>query len=461
MKRILMIVIGLMILLVGGYFAGQQYFANRFTPNTEFASVKIGNLSLEDASDKVASDILQRQITLKENQKDIATFKVEDLKPALNYKEDLQALFQQRNVKEWPLSFLRGVKAEAGTKDILSIETSSIESVLEEQNILENRQESEPYRIEHNDKEGFHAIKGKDGDTIDQEKLNQLILDTIESNQDKIDVKEAYETSDSVTDHEALDKKLSQYNNVSKQTITYLMAGEEVTIPQEKVQKWVSVSKDKKPVVDQEKIKTYLDVLNEKYGTFGRAHDFLSTNQGWVTVPPGILGWAIDTEAESAQLAKEMLSGQDIKREPVFYSVGNRPGQVDEIGSTYVEVDLTYQKMYVYLEGELLVATDIVSGNPNNNTATTPGANAIIEKLADTNLVGYSPVQKKDYSLPVDYWMRFDYYAQGIHDAPWLSAFGGGVYQSMGSLGCINTPLWAMEIIYHNIPLGTPVMVFN
>ena len=461
MKRLLMIIGGVIVFLVGGYFAGKQYYADKFTPNTQFASVNVGNLTLDEAKKQVEEDLLSRKITLKEADKNVAEFTVKDLEPQLEYTQALTDLYEQRDIEQWPLSFVRGVKAETVTQDVVNIENSSIEEVLQSQEVLENRQESEPYKIDYNEEEGFHAVKGKDGDTIDQNSLNELILTSIETEKNEIDLGEAYETSDSVTDHEALDKEISAYNNVSQLSVTYLMGGQEVTIPQEEILSWVDVSEDKKPVVSQEKIIAYLDKLNEEYGTFGYSHEFMSTNQGLVTVPPGILGWCIAVESEADQLAEEMLAGQDIKREPVYYSVGHNAGQADQIGSTYIEVDLTYQKMYAYLEGELLVATDIVSGNPNNDTATTPGANAIIEKLVDTNLVGYSPVKKENYSIPVDYWMRFDYLAQGIHDASWLSAFGGSVYQSLGSLGCINTPLWATEIIYNNFPVGTPVLVFH
>src|SRR5699024_12863223 len=76
------------------------------------------------------------------------------------------------------------------------------------------------------------------------------------------------------------------------------------------------------------------------------------------------------------------------------------------------------------------------------------------------DLVGYNPFSKVDYSVPVNYWIRFDDKAQGIHDASWQGSFGGNVYQSNWSLGCINTPIAAVEVIYNNVDYGTPVIVF-
>src|SRR5699024_2405096 len=103
-----------------------------------------------------------------------------------------------------------------------------------------------------------------------------------------------------------------------------------------------------------------------------------------------------------------------------------------------VEIDLTYQMMYLYVDGELIVSTEVVSGQ--SGAETVPGANAVNEMLTNTKLRGYNQFSKVEYATPVDYWIRFDDQAQGIHDASWQGSFGGDVWTYAGSLGCINTP---------------------
>ena len=49
----------------------------------------------------------------------------------------------------------------------------------------------------------------------------------------------------------------------------------------------------------------------------------------------------------------------------------------------------------------------------------------------------------------------------GIHDAEWRGAFGGNLYQSSGSHGCINTPWANAKTIYENIDAGTPIVCYN
>ena len=63
------------------------------------------------------------------------------------------------------------------------------------------------------------------------------------------------------------------------------------------------------------------------------------------------------------------------------------------------------------------------------------------------------------YASPVKYWMPF-YGNYGIHDASWRSSFGGDIYLTNGSHGCVNTPRDAMQVIFENVEKGTPVVLY-
>ncbi len=64
-----------------------------------------------------------------------------------------------------------------------------------------------------------------------------------------------------------------------------------------------------------------------------------------------------------------------------------------------------------------------------------------------------------NYATPVKYWMAVDGHI-GIHDATWRKEFGGDIYMTNGSHGCINTPLEIMTELYDMVELGTPVIMF-
>ena len=125
-------------------------------------------------------------------------------------------------------------------------------------------------------------------------------------------------------------------------------------------------------------------------------------------------------------------------------------------------MDLTYQKMYYYENGQLLLETDIVSGMADADppTPTIPGAYSIWDKEKDATLVGVNQQRGTDYEQPVSYWLPFDDTGQGIHDANWQGSFGGDVYNYAGSQGCINTPPHVMEQLFNMVSVGTPVIIF-
>ena len=49
----------------------------------------------------------------------------------------------------------------------------------------------------------------------------------------------------------------------------------------------------------------------------------------------------------------------------------------------------------------------------------------------------------------------------GMHDAKWRSSFGGAIYKTGGSHGCINLPPSVAKTIFDNISAGTPVICYN
>lgn len=49
----------------------------------------------------------------------------------------------------------------------------------------------------------------------------------------------------------------------------------------------------------------------------------------------------------------------------------------------------------------------------------------------------------------------------GMHDAKWRSSFGGAIYKTSGSHGCINLPPSVAKTIFDNISAGTPVICYN
>ena len=64
------------------------------------------------------------------------------------------------------------------------------------------------------------------------------------------------------------------------------------------------------------------------------------------------------------------------------------------------------------------------------------------------------------YSSYVEYWMAFNGNI-GLHDANWRNEFGGSIYRSNGSHGCVNLPTEAAKLIYETVSYGYPVVCYQ
>ena len=150
---------------------------------------------------------------------------------------------------------------------------------------------------------------------------------------------------------------------------------------------------------------------------------------------------------------EDLKSGKAVTREPVYRQKAASFGTPD-YGSTYVEINLSAQHLFFYKNGSLVIDSDFVSGNPNKGNATPTGAYSITYKQRNATLKG------ADYNTPVDYWMPYCNNV-GMHDANWRSSFGGTIYKSSGSHGCVNLPPSVAATIFERIEEGDPVLVYE
>ena len=126
----------------------------------------------------------------------------------------------------------------------------------------------------------------------------------------------------------------------------------------------------------------------------------------------------------------------------------------DDIGNSYVEIDLTNQHLYLFQNGSIVLETDFVSGNMSKaGCMTPPGVFGLTYKTKNAVLRG------ADYETPVNYWMPFNGNV-GMHDATWRGSFGGTIYLTSGSHGCVNLPLNMAAAIYEYVSTGFPVVCY-
>ncbi len=170
--------------------------------------------------------------------------------------------------------------------------------------------------------------------------------------------------------------------------------------------------------------------------------------------------YLIDTEAEIQKLKEDLENKNVITRTPC-YKNSSMSDENYGLGKSYIEIDLTRQKVWVYVDGNLEIETDCVTGCIDKGHETPTGIFTLTYKEKDRILRGQKLANGKyEYESPVSFWMPFNG-GIGLHDATWRSSFGGNIYISNGSHGCINLPFSAAEKLYNLIDNNMPIIVYK
>lgn len=186
------------------------------------------------------------------------------------------------------------------------------------------------------------------------------------------------------------------------------------------------------------------------YNSIGIDRDFTTHDGREIKIKSVTYGNYIDYGKEAEYLMDAIENRtSELNRVPILK-------QKEEflLGDTYLELDKSLQKVFYYEDGELKLETDVVTGLPTSKRDTPSGIYFIINKATDTPLVGES------WNVKVKYWMGVTYQGVGFHDASWRSKFGGSIWKSNGSHGCINTPTENMKKLFEMVQVGTPVVIY-
>lgn len=338
------------------------------------------------------------------------------------------------------------------------------------------------------EKQYYYTVPGSEGNMIDEDKLRASVKDTLEyqvnagglageivceitqdlytSVPPKDNMKELQEECDAKNLEIRKKEKLAQYK---KSKVTYVFGGETQVLDTKTIQSWISVDDMLAVKLDQSKIEAYVTSLKAKYDTQYLKRTFTTTGGGTIKFSgkQNEYGYRIDYEKECSQLRKDILSRKPVEREPIYVTQNNygnplflkRNGR-DDLCGTYVEVNLTKQHLWFYKDGALIIESDIVSGDVSDKKETHTGVLPLAFKESPRVLTGDEASGSGSYSTRVQYWMPF-YDGQGLHDAGWRHSFGGQIYRSSGSHGCVNLPPSVAQTIYNNIEVGTAIILYK
>ena len=447
-------------IVIIAYIIGVIMFSGKFLPNTYINGDNVAGLTANDVNEALTSSSSQGGISLVKQDDTEEEILFKDIDYVKKYTSDIGQIQKTQSPFLWFTAYFQSQDNEVEIVPVYDKE--KLKNQVDNLKCISSDDIQDPVdaKIEKKDT-GFTVVKEVDGNRIDKEKLLNTIQASIDNDDFTINLEsnncylkaKIKSTDKSITDRMS---NLSKYNNLS---IKLDLVDAEEVIDFKVFKDWIS-EKDNKVVFNEKKIASYVEGLAKKYNTYQSKRNFKTTKSGTIKVGGSdydLYGFLLDEDETKSDILDLLQKGKSQKLKASWeYTALCRGAKNGDIGNTYIEVDLTTQHLWYYKDGKKKYETDFVSGmdwDPDRRTPT--GVFRVYDKARNATLVG------ENYETPVDYWMPFTYTGCGLHDAPWQPYFGGDLYKTNGSHGCLNLSYDSAQEMYDLIDYNTPVIIYN
>lgn len=445
------------VLVAGGaaYIVMAQQYKKEFFPNTQINGLEAGRKEIDQVKEMISSAMDGYQIRLVGRKGQDAVLTKDDVGLHTVFDGTLEEILEDQNPYLWGIHLIKKedlqVSAVAAYDETAFQEKVENLAFLDPQNVQSGK---EAYISEYIEGTGYEIVPEDPGTEIKKDVLMEKLGEAMLTMQSEFSLEDAgcyLKPLPGEPDPDLVAQK-DMLNRFAQMSVTYTFGDEQEVLNGDLIHKWVSFDEENQPVVDEEQVKEFVEGLAKKYDTANTVRKFTTTYGSEVEVS-GAFGWKIDQKAETEALMKIVAEGESMVREPEYAQEGiTRSGQ--EYGDTYAEVNLTAQHLFLYKDGEKVLESDFVSGNVARGHATPAGIYSIAYKQKNAVLRG------PGYASPVNFWMPFNG-GIGFHDASWRGSFGGSIYRTNGSHGCVNMPYNAAKTMFENVYAGMPVICYN
>lgn len=449
---IISISVGGVILLC--YLTLSIWFSFHFNKNTYIDGQNVSYHTVKSVKNTI--DTYMSEYTLCVNGRDHASFLIrpEDIDMTIQAVSNEKSIKKKQNGFLWFL-YLNNMRKDYKTSYKVTYDKEKLYQFLKDQDCMQEKNMEKPkdaYVVV--EKSEAVIIPETEGSYLDTDKVQEVIetaLEQVKATTD-LDKEACYENAEITADSkEIADRKKALETYLAVQ-INYSIDRVSWTLDASTFGDWLYYDAGKWKF-KKKSVQAYVEQLAETYDTVGTTRTFQTYTGRYVEEIGSRYGWKIDVEAETKGLRETLASGRSQERIPEFSQTGAAYTKSDDIGYSYVEVDLSNQHVYLIVSGKLVTDSPCVTGCVKNGHGTPDGLYSVTYKESPSVLRG------EDYETKVNFWMPFNR-GIGLHDATWRNEFGGDIYYSSGSHGCVNLPYKKAAVIYENIYAGMPVICY-
>ncbi len=460
---IILSMVSVILVLIGGYFGLAGYYSERFCYGTWINGIYCTGKTVEEVNAQLIENAVYDKITVVDRLNSEYDVFLSEIEYEMDYTASLQEIKGSQAWLEWIRYYFN-----ERSYDIMPTVTFSEEKLklcLDEAEFMHKEIYAPTNRAEIVFTCKGYALKDHTVNQLVPEEVYKAVGTALYHLKDKVcleDEKGCYYTMPSDKETQATYKLWNDIFAFQNFTLTYKLGDREEVLDAYHVSQWIMKDlstgeflRDESGdlMLDEDKVMDYVVRLGEQYDTVGKPREFMSTRGDLVTIEKSTYGNDIDEEEECELLIADFKEGRSgITREPVYAQKAWSQGE-DDIGDTYIEVDMTEQMLYYYVDAEIVLETPVVTGNMRRGWDTPAVVCSIYGKARNRILRGAT------YATFVYYWMPV-YGNIGLHDATWRRSFGGDIYMTDGSHGCINMPKDKAAELYGMAEMGTPVILF-
>ena len=440
------------IALIGVYVGFGIYYNNHYFPHTTIGDIPCGNQTanyVESQNIDNASDYLLTLYDRKGTKFHLAGM---DFSYAYDATGEEASILSHQNGFLWPVEIFRKHPYELDRS--FTYDSSKLQELIDAMEIFQEDYIVNPQNayIDITD-DTYKVVNEVEGNAPIKENVTEEITTAINEQKTKLTLSDnCYQKPEITANDKTITNLKAQIDAYTAATIHYTIDGADANLDSSRILQMLNISKDGKVSINEDKVTSFVQHLASTYNTYGDVRDSKTSKGDTVKIGGGDYGWVINKAKEKEEILKDLKNGKPVEREPVYEQTAIQSG-TDDIGDTYIELDYTNQHMWFYKKGKLVLESDFVSGNLNRNNGSPDGVFKIVYRQKDATLVG------ENYASNVNYFMPFAYNV-GLHDASWRSTFGGEIYKTSGSHGCINLPEKIAKKLYDKVDVGTPVIAF-
>lgn len=423
------------------YFIGFFFFTTHYYPGTKIGDTKIGCRSEVSARKYLEKKLSEVTVTVTEPE---GEEKISAADAGLTYTDAdvLHSMLKRQKGQVW---FWQMKDQHSYDRLTIRVDQDKLSVFIDSLKCMnpENPVESANASLEYDSEQKEYVIKeGSLGNIVEKEHFLKGISEAFLNGQDSVSLQDTtyYKQPRYTSSSQEVLEARKVLNEYLGGTITYQDGKQTEKLSRKEISQCLKCSSDFQVSISKAKVKKF--VKAQVAGTFNSVEG---------TIPTGLTAWKVDEEKETESVIRTIQSGKKEERKPIYATEGFDKTDSD-IEKTYIDVNVSRQKMWYVKDGKVVLSSDVVTGNISTGHGTGTGLYRIAFKQRDHLMVKYNSF--------VHYWMPYNTRVGiGFHDASWRSSFGGDIYRTDGSHGCINMPPAKAEELYGQISAGTLVYI--